>query len=131
MTNGASRTFGAFFDAVAVAVAAEHIGYAHVHMAEWCRADSGITWKAARAMELSDGLFRAFAQDMDAEFRDLLRGTSGESAYAHRLQAGQQCQRVIARIGREFGLPEAVCAEADAPLTPSDALARSQVARPS
>ncbi len=123
------KTFGEFFDAVQAAVRVESIGCAGVHMSEWSQIDSGVSWEDARAMELSEGLFAAFAEDMQTMWADLMSGTCTENAYAGRLEDGHKFMRVIARLGREFGLSDEVCGSIDVPLSPGEALRLAAVQR--
>lgn len=120
MATTQTRTFGQFFDALYQVVKQERIFYADLHMEEWAKQYPNLD--NVRRAALSPVLFRSFANAQADEFAALLTGTYTEHAYMNRRAAGHRFMRAIARLGREFGLPDELCGAFDVPLSPGEAI---------
>jgi hypothetical protein len=120
MATTQTRTFGEFFDALYQVVKHERIFYADLHMEEW--ADQYPNLENVRSTTLTPVLFRSFASAQANEFAALLAGTCTDHAYMDRRATGHRFMRAIARLGREFGLPDQLCGAFDVPLSPGEAI---------
>lgn len=126
MADVAGKTFGEFFDLVmAWAQGPDGSAEAHVALRDWSETDSGVSWEDARAIPVSVEIIVPLAEDMQTEFKDILRGTSGDELYTSRVQRGHSLLRAIARIAREQGIA-LTDEQLDASLTATETVAAMQ-----
>src|SRR3989344_4903404 len=122
------KTFGEFFDEVrAWADESRHIE-AVTSMDSWTKLVTPEKWQEARDMELTEGLFLAFAQDMWVDFYEMLQHTCTDVLYARRMEQVHLFQTEIASRARAYGLV-VNREDSDHPLSFSDALIRAHKKR--
>jgi len=121
-------TFGEYYDEV-YAWAEKYNTSGAIFMEMWLEIDSGVSWEQARAMELSDGLARAFVCDMRIYFQEQLNSTGTESLYYSLKQEGYSFLMAAHSIAEKMGLNMDI-SEFDQSLTISDLLIAAGLAGP-
>lgn len=121
-------TFGEYYDEV-YAWAEKYNTNGAIFMEDWFKIDSGVSWAEGRAMELSEGLVRAFSHDMQIYFQEALNSIGTESLYYLVKQEGHSFLMAAHSIAEKMGI-EMDVSEFDQPLTISDLLIATGLARP-